>query len=43
MRYMKPTITSYSAFAVVKSEKGDFVQELNQILLTDGPAYQSVE
>jgi hypothetical protein len=43
MRYTKPTISSYSALAIVKSEKGDIVEELNQLLLTDGPAYQSIE
>lgn len=43
MRYTKPTINSYPALSVVKSEKGTDVQEFNQILLTAGPAYQSVE
>lgn len=43
MRYTKPTIATYAALSVVKSEKGDIVFESNQLQLTANPAYQSAE
>jgi hypothetical protein len=44
MKYTQPKITqTYPAFSVIKSMKGQFVEETGSILLTNGPAYQSEE
>ena len=44
MRYIKPCIiATHAALSVVKSDKGDMVFESNQIQLTSGASYPSVE
>ena len=44
MRYTQPKITgTFRAASTIKSEKGTSQLEINQVLLTAGPAYQAEE
>jgi hypothetical protein len=44
MRYTAPKlVATYAATSVIKSEKGEVPFEVNQITLTNSPAYHSAE